>query len=424
LAALPQDNALDNTLPLLWQGYRFISNKCTEFNSDIFQTRLLLRKVVCMKGAEAAQLFYDNDRFLRHGAMPIRAQKTLVGLGGVQGLDGQAHQHRKKLFVSQLMDPTHIQALVDLHRAHWQAAISTWQMHQDIIFFDEAQKILCKSVCEWAGVPLPESDLNRRATEFGLMIDSGARIGIHHWRGRLARHSSEQWITEEIHKVRASGSEAITSIMAAFAWHRDENGALLPAEIAAVELINVLRPTVAIAQLAAFCALAIHQHREVREKLGNNATDYLDWFVLEVRRFYPFFPFLAAYTRHDFTWKGWAFKKGTLTLLDIYGTNHDQRLWQDPEVFRPERFEHWDHHRYDFIANGGGTYEQHHRCPGEWITNALMKVIIQVLVEGDLSYEMPEQDLRFSLSDIPTLPKSRVIIRPINVRTPATGLAS
>jgi fatty-acid peroxygenase len=369
-----------------------------------------------MKGAEAAQLFYHHDKFLRHGAMPGRAQQTLVGLGGVQGLDGQAHRHRKSLFVSQLMDPEHIQRLVNLHKMHWLTAISRWPKNQNIVFFDEAQRILCQSVCAWAGVPLQAADISQRAKEFGLMIDSGARIGIHHWRGRLARNSSEKWITEEINKVRAADEEKTNSIMHAFAWHRDEFGHLLPAGIAAVELINVLRPTVAIAQLAAFSALALHQYPEVREKLHGKDPDYLEWFVLEVRRFYPFFPFLAAYTCRDFIWNGWEFKKGTLTLLDIYGTNHDERLWTNADKFQPERFKDWDHSRYNFIANGGGTYEQHHRCPGEWITNALMKVMIQILVDEHFSYEMPEQDLGFSLADIPTLPKSRIIIKPTSDR--------
>ncbi|WP_287033858.1 cytochrome P450 [Methylophilus sp.] len=84
-----------------------------------------------------------------------------------------------------------------------------------------------------------------------------------------------------------------------------------------------------------------------------------------MRRFYPFFPFLAAYARQDFNWKGWRFKKGTLTLLDIYGTNHDGREWEQPDMFNPERFKNWPQDEYTFIASGGATYAQHHRCPGE-----------------------------------------------------------
>lgn len=56
-------------------------------------------------------------------------------------------------------------------------------------------------------------------------------------------------------------------------------------------------------------------------------------FVQEVRRFYPFFPFAAAEVKTDFTWKDYTFEKGTLTLLDLYGTNHDTNIWGIPKCF-------------------------------------------------------------------------------------------
>ena len=413
MPAIPQDTAFDSTLSLICRGYRFISDKCHALDTDVFKTRLFLKNVICMRGAEAAHVFYDNDKFLRHGAMPARAQKTLVGVDGVQSLDDSAHRHRKHLFISHLMNPERISALAELHRMHWHSTLALWPMNEELVLFDHAQNILCRSVCAWAGVPLQPSECSRRAKEFGLMIDSGASIGWHHWRGRMARKSSEKWITGEIEKIRATNQQAATSILQAFAWHQDESGHLLSPNTAAVEVINVLRPTVAIAQLIAFSALALHQYPHVREKLQAPSAEYLDWFILEVRRFYPFFPFLAAYPRQDFHWKEWTFKKGTLTLLDIYGTNHDARHWDQPDVFKPERFKNAPPDEYSFIANGGATYAQHHRCPGEWITNHLMKVAIKVLVEN-LRYTVPKQNLSVSLARIPTLPTSRMVIKPLS----------
>lgn len=43
-----------------------------------------------MTGSEAAQLFYDWRRFARRGVMPKAIQMTLLGEGGVQGLDDGA----------------------------------------------------------------------------------------------------------------------------------------------------------------------------------------------------------------------------------------------------------------------------------------------------------------------------------------------
>lgn len=370
-----------------------------------------------MKGAEAAALFYDNDKFIRGGAMPARVQKTLVGVGGVQSLDHSAHQHRKNLFIAHLMHPDQINALADLHRRHWQATLLQWPIQQEMVLFDQAQRMLCKSVCAWAGVPLPEAQLSERARQFGHMIDAGARIGLAHWRGRLSRKSIEKWIQSEIKNVRKTEVSEPATLLQAFACHRDEQGALLTPEIAAVELINVLRPAVAIATLATFSALALHHYPNIRKKLHENTPHYLDWFICELRRFYPFFPFLAAYTDKDFTWKGFEFKKGTLTLLDIYATHHDPQAWQNPHAFYPERFAEHSTEDFRFIANGGGRYDLHHRCPGEWITQALLKVIVELLV-NDLQYTVPAQDLSVSLQDIPTLPRSRMVIKPLRYQHP------
>ena len=54
---IPKDPLPDSTLALYFEGYEFISNRCRRFNSDLFQTRLLLRKAICMRGEEAARSF-------------------------------------------------------------------------------------------------------------------------------------------------------------------------------------------------------------------------------------------------------------------------------------------------------------------------------------------------------------------------------
>lgn len=135
-------------------------------------------------------------------------------------------------------------------------------------------------------------------------------------------------------------------------------------------------------------------------------------FVQEVRRYYPFFPVLVARVRDDFLWNGHDFRKGNLVLLDIYGTNHDPDIWEHPDMFDPERFKDRDDNLYDFIPQGGGDYYRGHRCPGEWLTIELMKETMDFLIHH-VEYEVPKQDLRFSMRRFPSLPKSRFIIHHI-----------
>ncbi len=410
------NGSLDSTLALMRDGYAFIPKRCRRLRTDVFQTRLLFQKTICMRGAEAARLFYDGKQFRREGAAPGRLKKTLFGQGGVQGLDGDKHRHRKQMLMG-LMTPEHLEALARRTASEWQAYIGRWGRAEEVVLFHEAMELLCRAVCAWAGVPLrSEAEARQRTRDLAAMIDAPGGVGPRYGRGRWARRRPEAWIGGLVRAVRRRGIGQHEEARALFriAWHRTPGGPLLDRHTAAVELLNILRPTVAIARYVVFAALALHRHPECRTKLRADETgDYAELFAQEVRRFYPFFPFVAARVRRPFDWNGCRFSENTRVLLDLYGTNHDARLWDEPEAFRPERFRDWDGDAFDFIPQGGGDHFAGHRCAGEWVTIRLMKEAIHFLTKK-MAYEVPTQDLSISLSRMPAIPRSRFVIR--NVR--------
>ena len=73
----------------------------------------------------------------------------------------------------------------------------------------------------------------------------------------------------------------------------DFTGKPFDLHMAAVELINLVRPTVAVSWYIVFAALALHEHPGYREKLRTGDDAYAGLFVQEVRRFYPFAPWWA-----------------------------------------------------------------------------------------------------------------------------------
>lgn len=75
----PGRPGVDSTLALIADGYESISKRCERYGSDVFETRLLFEPTVCMRGAEAAEVFYDTTRFTRAAAAPARLVKTLFG---------------------------------------------------------------------------------------------------------------------------------------------------------------------------------------------------------------------------------------------------------------------------------------------------------------------------------------------------------
>lgn len=413
---MPKEEGMDHTFSLMREGYMYISNRCHSFQSDIFETRLFGMSAICMRGKKAAELFYDNEKFKRKGATPKWVVKSFFGENSVQTLDEKDHQHRKDMLMS-VMTSDKLQQIVDITEQQWEKAIDKWEQMDQVILYEEVQKLLCRIACEWVGVPLEEGEVNKRSKELASLFESAASVGPAYWAARSSRNGLNEWIGELIDGIR-NGKVKVQddTILSQFAWHRDLEGNLFHPETAAVEVINLLRPIVAISIFINFLFLAVHHYPEQREKLQSSDEQYFEMFVQEVRRFYPFFPFIAAITKKDFTFSDYEIKEGTLTVLDIYGTNHDPNLWEDPDLFNPDRFTDWKGSPFGFIPQGGGDYWMGHRCAGEWVTVEVMKVFLDYLVNR-IDYEVPKQDLSFSMVSMPSIPHSKIIINNVKSRS-------
>lgn len=406
LKKFPKDKGLDHTLDLLKEGYLFIGNRANRYQTDIFQTRLIGKKVICLTGAAGAKTFYNTRLFERKNIMPRRVQQTLMGKGGVQGLDGRAHKCRKELFLSCGTEEQE-KELVKAADEVWDQAIKEWQNKSEIILFDEAKQILCEAACKWVGVPLSKERVKQTAEALGATIFGFGRIGPIHWKGRMARNKLEAWLRGNVQAVRQGKMNVKhDTILYQMCFYRDEMGELMSPQITAVELLNLIRPIVAVAVYIVFAAVALYENPAYKVKLSLGQEEDLERFNEEVRRYYPFAPFVGAKVKKNFIWKGYAFKKGTLVLLDLYGTNHDERFWKSPYSFNPDRYKKEKISLYNFMPQGGGSLRGH-RCMGESITMAMMNIALDVLV-NKISYELPPQDLSYSMSCIPTLPSSGV----------------
>lgn len=408
----------DQTLALAREGYEFIGKRARRLQRDVFQGRLLGQRVTFLTGRDAAELFYDEQRFRRAGATPLLVQKTLFGSGGVQTLDGDAHRQRKAMFLS-IMSGENIVRLLELTEREWSAALPRWQRLDRVVLLEQAQRVLFRAASEWAGAPLSPRRSHALARDMAAMVDGFASLGPRLWRARLGRIKAERWARSVIQRVRSGRLLPPPGAASrVFAEALDANGERLPLQIAAVELINVVRPLTALAWWMSFMALALHEHPSWRERLVQDDT-LLEPFVHELRRFYPFTPLLGARARAAFEWRGAQLREGELALLDVYGTLRDPRLWDAPEQFRPERFVGRKIGPFDLLPQGGGDFLMGHRCAGEWLSIAVLKQALAVLVQR-VAYELPPQDLRYDLTRVPCAPASGVILTQIAVRVPLT----
>jgi fatty-acid peroxygenase len=393
----------DQTLPLLADPYRYISRLCEEAGSDAVETHLMLKETTCLRGRDAAQVFYDEARILRAGAMPSPIRRTLLGEGGVQGLDGAAHRGRKRTFMS-LMTPARVVELGDLFEAEWRQAAAAWAGGHEIVLYDAVQPVLTRAVCAWAGVPLNPDEEDRRVSQLRALFDAAGSRGPRHLWSRLARRHVDAWLRSIVEDVRTDRISAAQETAAqVWASARDENGEPLPSKVAAVELANVLRPTVATSVYIVFVAHAMQAHPEAARRAATD-PEYRRAFVQEVRRFYPFFPAVIGRVHATFRWRDHVFPAGRQVVLDLYGTDHDATFWGDPECFRPERFVGGCEDPFGFIPQGGGDHLTGHRCPGERIVIELMQRSVELLATMD--YRLPDHDLEVDFRRLPALPKS------------------
>jgi fatty-acid peroxygenase len=404
--ALPHDPAIDATVPLLREGYTFVTSRAQRYGTKAFTARLLLQDVVFAYGAEAAAVFYEPGRLTRLGALPFTTLRLLQDQGSVATLDGDAHHHRKDLFLS-VLSPASSRGLADAVEQEWHRRVPVWARRGPVVLHEELQEVLCRAVCAWAGVPLADAEAVSMSRHLGAMIDGAGSVGPRNWLAFPHRWQAEQWARDVVDAVRRGRFEpGPDTAVAAIARHGDADGRPLPLPVAAVELLNVLRPTVAVARFVTFAALALHEHPDQRPDPADDRE--VEQHVQEVRRTAPFFPLVGGRAVEPFEWGDHHVAAGGWMLLDLWGTNHDPDLWPEPDAFRPARFRDRHVTPFDLIPQGGGDQRLNHRCAGEWTTIELMKRAVRLLL--DLRYEVPDQDLTVDLRRMPALPASGFVI--------------
>ncbi len=95
------------------------------------------------------------------------------------------------MFMS-LMSTANLQKLADVMADQWRAHVGKWEGMDQLVLLDEVQNILCRSVCEWADVPLSELEAEQRTREFAAMVDGARSVGPRNWRGLLLRARTER----------------------------------------------------------------------------------------------------------------------------------------------------------------------------------------------------------------------------------------
>jgi cytochrome P450 len=192
-------------------------------------------------------------------------------------------------------------------------------------------------------------------------------------------------IYEEIAGHRARGDvEERTDILSLLLQARDEEGELMTEGELRDELVSLLlagHETTATSVAWAVERLVRHEEKlerliaEVDER-GASGDEYMTAVVNETLRVRPVVPIVVRLLQKELEVGGYRLPAGTSVAPNIYLTNRNGRVYENPEEFRPERFLENAPETFSWIPFGGGI----RRCIGASFAQVEMKLILGTML--------------------------------------------
>lgn len=129
---------------------------------------------------------------------------------------------------------------------------------------------------------------------------------------------------------------------------------------------------------------------------------YLQNIVLETLRLYPAVPLLLPHmSKEDCKVAGYDMPRGTILLANAWAMQRDPKLWDEPERFKPERFEKEGETHKLMMPFGIGR----RACPGAGLAQRLVSLTLGALVQCFEWERSGEELLDMTEDDGVTLPK-------------------
>jgi cytochrome P450 len=240
---------------------------------------------------------------------------------------------------------THVTFIRSLwYVAPWLAIAPPWRAYARAI--RTANEILDRLIAERRAAP----DLGERDDVLSLLIRGGEDDGA--------------WLRDQVMSLLGAGHETTTT---GLAW--------------AMELLG--------------------RHPEIKERARKGDDAYLDAVVTETLRIRPVIPGMTRRLTRPARIGPYSIKEGT-TLLPMASSVHlDERVYDEPEEFRPERFLDERPGTYSWFPFGGGR----RRCIGASFAQMEMRVALRTIldrVDWKPASSRPERQRNFHITLIPS----------------------
>ena len=393
----------------------------------MYKERIGGKKVYILRGQNGARLFYDSRKIKRAGALPKYILDTIFG-NGIHNMDNSHHLYRKELY-REIMSHELLDRFVRIHSNLYITYMSKWRRSNKFVLYEEMQTLLAHTSHKWVGLfNFSNMSFEEIGNHYMRMIDAvGAYMPFPFHnnavsKGKSSRKIIEKEISSQVALHRNSVKKFETGTPAAILADSD-----LSIHDVTVEIINLTRPCVAVAKFVAFAGHAAFKHSFLvphgpKTNVNGNGNgnginkEALDsWkqgdnFVNEVRRLYPFVPFLGGITKTDMLVDGMQVKKDSMMILDIHSVNMDSGVFVNPFEFIPDRFNTVKVTDYNYVPQGGGQVWNSHRCPGEQITVIILKLAVYHMFTKEDFTILSDQDFTIDKRRMPTIPKDGIVM--------------
>ncbi|CAN1776219.1 Cytochrome P450 81Q32 [Linum perenne] len=136
---------------------------------------------------------------------------------------------------------------------------------------------------------------------------------------------------------------------------------------------------------------------------------YLQGIINETMRKYPALPLLVPHeSSEECVVGGYKVPSGTILLVNSWAIHNDAKIWDDPDEFKPERFEEGGGRGLKFMAFGYGRRS----CPGEGLGMRMVSLTLAALIqcfEWEIDHEVDmSEETGFTMAKaLPLKVKSR-----------------
>ncbi len=339
------------------------------------------------------QLFTGDPDVLRAGEAnaPLAA---VLGRNSVLLLDGEAHIQRRRM----LLAPFHGEAVrgyADVVAQITSGEIGRWPRAEEFAVWPRMQAITLEVIMRVViGVRDPQRLARLRRLLLSVQQNSiyavvaeGARPGLSESRLGMqlpwvrARLKAERVLDEEIasHRHDPTGRDDILALLIAA---RDaDGGALSDAELRGELLTLLIAGYETTSTVLAWCFERLVRNPGALARLHNELADdageaYLDAVINETLRLRPVIDSVQRRLSAELELGGYRIPAGTTVAPAIVGVQLSPELFEDPHVFRPERFLEHPVAPYTLIPFGGGL----RRCIGASFAVMEIKTVLRTVL--------------------------------------------